>query len=133
MANLFETKSDIILEDLKDLQPAIWIIFTGALLYCHRNNLTCRITSIISDRTSDEIKKKQSRVHPEGRGIDIGISGRGWNDIHVHRLAFQLCSDYADLGAISASDGVARACVVKKDHLHLQCRRGADISKFITK
>ena len=130
---LFEIKEDIYLEDLQKLQPAIWIIFTGALLYCHRNNLPCRITSIISDRTSDEIKKKQTSVHPDGRGIDIGISGRGWTNTHIHRLAHQLCSDYGDLGAISSSDGVARACVVKKDHLHLQCRRHVDISKFINK
>ena len=126
---LFETKEDIVLDDLKELQPAIWIIFTGALLYCKRNNLTCRITSIISDRQRVE---KQTSVHPSGRGIDIGIRKEdGWTDLHVHRLAYQLCRDYKDIGAVSASDLKPRAAVTKSDHIHLQCRPNADISKFI--
>ena len=126
---LFEVKEDIVLSDLQKLQPAIWIIFTGALLYCHRNGLTCRITSIIGDR---ENVNARCRTHETGRAIDIGIRKEdGWSDAHAHRLAFQLCQDYEDIGALSHSDLSPRAAIAKSDHIHLQCRPNADISKFI--
>lgn len=126
---LFKTKYDIDLDDLQKLQPAIWIIFTGALLYCHRNGLTCRITSIISDRGNVNAK---STTHQTGRAIDLGIRTQdGWNDLHVSRLTHQLCKDYADIAAISASDLLPRAAIAKPTHIHLQCRPQADISKFI--
>lgn len=126
---LFEIKEDIDLSDLQKLQPAIWIIFTGALLYCKRHNLTCRITSIISDRGKVE---KQTGVHPSGRGLDLGIRKEdGWTDLHISRLTHTLCSDYEDIAALSHSDLSPRAAIVKSDHIHLQCRPNADVSKFI--
>lgn len=126
---LFKTKYDIDLDDLQNLQPAMWLIFTGALLYCKRHNLTCRITSIISDRGNVNAK---SRTHETGRAIDLGVRAEdGWTDLHISRLTHQLCKDYADIAAISASDLLPRAAIAKSDHIHLQCRPQADISKFI--
>lgn len=126
---LFEIKEDIDLNDLQKLQPAIWIIFTGALLYCKRHNLTCRITSIISDRGQVNAK---SKTHEQGRAIDLGIRAEdGWTDLHVSRLAYTLCKDYADIAAISFVDSIPRAAIVKSNHIHLQCRQDADVSKFI--
>lgn len=126
---LFKIKEDIDLKDLQNLQPAIWIIFTGALLYCKRHNLTCRITSIISDRGNVNAK---SRTHETGRAIDLGVRAEdGWTDLHISRLTHQLCKDYADIAAISASDLLPRAAIAKPTHIHLQCRPQADISKFI--
>ena len=126
---LFKIKEDIDLNDLQKLQPAIWIIFTGALLYCKRHNLTCRITSIISDRGQVNAK---SKTHEQGRAIDLGIRKEdGWSDLHVSRLAHTLCQDYEDIAALSHSDLSPRACIIKPDHLHLQCRPNADVSKFI--
>lgn len=127
--NLFEIKEDIDLSDLQKLQPAIWIIFTGALLYCKRHNLTCRITSIISDRGNVNAK---SKTHEQGRAIDLGVRAEdGWTDLHISRLTYQLCKDYADIAALSHSDLSPRAAIAKSDHIHLQCRPKADISKFI--
>ena len=128
---LFDTKEDIDLNDLKKLQPGIWIIFTGALLYCHRNNLPVTITSIISDRTSEDVIKKQTQVHPSGRGIDLRITGGGWTRAHVHRLVRSLNLDFYELGARSSRDGKSRAAIAKHDHIHLQCGINIDIEKFI--
>ena len=129
MDNLFEIKEDIDLSDLQKLQPAIWIIFTGALLYCKRNGLTCRITSIIGDRGNVNAR---SRTHESGRAIDIGIRTEdGWDDVHVRRLTYSLCKDYEDIGALSHSDLCPRSAISKSTHIHLQCRPNADISKFI--
>lgn len=129
MDNLFEIKDDIDLNDLQKLQPAIWIIFTGALLYCKRHNLTCRITSIISDRGQVNAK---SKTHEQGRAIDLGVRAEdGWTQLHISRLAHQLCQDYEDIAALSYSDLSPRAAIVKSNHIHLQCRPDADISKFI--
>tara|TARA_Y100000004_G_scaffold68047_2_gene76323 strand:- start:409 stop:816 length:408 start_codon:yes stop_codon:yes gene_type:complete len=130
--NLFKTKYDIDLDDLQKLQPAIWIIFTGALLYCHRNGLTCRITSIISDRGDDVNARAKSKTHQSGRAIDIGVREEdGWTDLHISRLTYLLCKDYEDIAALSHSDLSPRAAIAKSDHIHLQCRPNADVSKFI--
>ena len=130
--NLFKTKYDIDLDDLQKLQPAIWIIFTGALLYCHRNGLTCRITSIISDRGDDGIARAKSKTHQSGRASAIGVREEdGWTDLHISRLTYLLCKDYEDIAALSHSDLSPRAAIAKSDHIHLQCRPNADVSKFI--
>lgn len=127
--NLFEIKDDIDLSDLQKLQPAIWIIFTGALLYCKQHGLTCRITSIISDRGNVNAK---SKTHEQGRAIDLGVRAEdGWTNLHISRLAHQLCKDYADIAALSHSDLSPRAAIAKSNHIHLQCRPNADVSKFI--
>ena len=128
---LFEVKEDIDLEDLQKLNPAIWIIFTAALLYCKKNNLVCRITSIISDRGKVNAK---SRTHEEGRAIDIGVRTEdGWNPVHAQRLCYQLNRDYSEIAAISYSDHKARAGIPKSDHIHLQCRKVSNdkLNKFI--
>ena len=131
MDKLFEVKEDIQLEDFQKLHPAIWIIFTGALLYCKRNNLVCRITSIISDRGNVNAK---SKTHEEGRAIDIGVRpSDGWNPVHAQRLSYQLNKDYSELAAISYSDHKPRAAIAKSDHIHLQCRKISNdkLNKFI--
>lgn len=128
---LFEVKEDIQLKDLQKLHPAVWIIFTGALLYCKRNNLVCRITSIISDRVNVNSK---SRTHEEGRAIDLGVrSEDGWNPVHAQRLCYQLNKDYSEIAAVSYSDHKARAAIAKSDHIHLQCRNITmdKLNKFI--
>lgn len=126
---LFKTKKGINLEDLKSLQPGCWILFSAVLLYCHRNNLTCRITSIIGDRKNINAK---STTHEEGRAIDIGIRKEdGWNDVHIQRLAYFISRDYEEIGALSASDLCSRPIIIKPDHLHLQVRPNLDVSKFI--
>lgn len=133
MNNLFEIKDDIVLEDIQKLHPAIWIIFTGALLYCKRNNLTCRITSLINDRGSLG-RKVRSRTHGDGRAVDLGIRAEdGWTNTHVQRLCHQLNTDYSDIAAISASDYKPRAAIPKPDHIHLQCRRVSmdELNRFI--
>ena len=133
MDKLFEVKEDIELEDFQKLHPAIWIIFTGALLYCKRNNLVCRITSIIGDREKSNVKAV-SRTHSDGRAIDIGVRPEdGWNPVHAQRLCYQLNRDYSEIAAISYSDHKARAGIPKSDHIHLQCRKVSNdkLNKFI--
>ena len=56
----FNCKEDIALEDLKVLQPALWILITRSMLYCAEFNLPFKITSIISDRKG--IKSKSYHI-----------------------------------------------------------------------
>lgn len=127
---LFEVKDDIILEDLQDLQPAMWVLLTAAIMYCKENNLTCRITSIINDRK--HLKNVRSSSHSEGRAIDLGVrDSDGWNDVHIQRLCFRLNEAYKDIAAISASDHVPRAAIAKSNHIHLQVRPNISITKFV--
>ena len=131
MDKLFEIKEDIDLKDLQKLHPAIFIIFGAAILYCKRNNLTCRITSIISDRGN---VNAVSKTHESGRAIDIGVRKEdGFTEMHAHRLCFQLNRDYSELAAISYSDHNPRAAIFKNNHIHLQCRNisNQELNKFI--
>ena len=131
MDKLFEVKEDIELEDFQKLHPAIWIIFSAALLYAKKNNLVCRITSIISDRGN---VNAVSKTHESGRAIDIGVrSEDGWTEVHAHRLCYQLNRDYSELAAISYSDHKPRAAIYKQNHIHLQCRniKLDKLNKFI--
>ena len=128
---MFETKDDIKLEDLKMIQPALFVLFTRAVLYCNENKLPCRITSLISDRKD---VKSVSRTHEQGRAVDISV--KGWTQQHIHRFVFIMNRDYREIAAISASDGIPRAVIYHEyegqgDHLHLRVRPNADVSKFM--
>ena len=125
----FVTKEDIVLEDLKDLEPAAWILFVNALLFCKRNNVEFRITSLVQDRKNVEAV---STTHEDHRAFDISHrSEGGWNDVLRNKFKFEINRDYVDIGAISYSDQRSRPCIYKKDHFHLQVRRNANIDKYI--
>ncbi len=126
----FNCKEDIDLEDLKVLQPALWILITRSMLYCAEFNLPFKITSLVSDRKG--IKSK-SMTHETGRAADI--SSKGWTETHIYRFTYLMNNWYKDIGAISSSDLKPRA-VVHHDagygsHFHLQVRPNADFNKFV--
>ena len=127
---LFECKDDVDLEDLKDLQPAMWVLFTSALLYCKEHNILLVITSINSDRKNIN---SVSTTHEEGRAVDI--STNGWPDLHINRLCYRLNRDHGDIAAISAKDLIPRAAIYHNSgygaHIHLQVRPGVSLGKFI--
>jgi hypothetical protein len=122
MVNLFEIKDDIDLNDLKSLQPAMWVVLTAAIMYCKKNNLPCRITSLISDRGK---VNAVSKTHDTGRAVDLSI--RGWNSVDCQRFCFKLNTEYEDIAAISYSDRRARCAILKHDHIHLQVRPSANV------
>ena len=127
---MFQCKEDIYLEDIKDLQPATWIIMTAFMLYANEHNLPCRITSLKSDR---EGINSQSKTHEDFRAIDF--TSHGWSDFHIKRIIYKINNDYSDIAAISASDLKPRA-IIHHDighgsHFHLQVRKDAKWHKFI--
>tara|TARA_Y100000401_G_C8261599_1_gene193613 strand:- start:66 stop:449 length:384 start_codon:yes stop_codon:yes gene_type:complete len=125
---LFEIKDDIVLEDIQLLQPAMWVVLTSVIMYCKKNNLPCRITSIISDR--DNVNAV-SKTHDTGRAVDISI--RGWRDVDCNRLCHKLNTEFSDIAAISYSDRRPRCALLKNDHIHLQVRPSANVlDKFET-
>ena len=132
MGQLFDCKDDIDLNDLKELQPACWVLLTAALLYCKEHNIILVITSIKSDRKN---VNSVSNTHATGRAIDISV--KGWSDLHRTRLCYTLNRDYGDIAAISFKDGIARAAVLHDSgygaHLHLQCKPGVSLGKYITR
>ena len=129
---IFNCQDDIDLEDLKMLQPALWILITRSMLYCSEYKLPFKITSIISDR--GKVKSK-SRSHETGRAIDI--SSRSWPDMHVHRFKYLMNRWYKDIAAISSSDLKPRAVIYHDvgygSHFHLQVRPNANFNKFVSK
>ena len=129
---LFECKDDIDLNDLKELTPAMWVLFTSALLYCEEHNILLIISSINSDRKNIN---SASKTHEEFRAIDI--STKGWPALHINRLVYRLCRDHNDIAAISSRDNIARAAIYHDSgygkHIHMQVRRmpGGSLGKFI--
>lgn len=128
---MFDTNTNVNLEDFKRMHPALWILLTNAVLYCAEYNLPFRVTSIISDR---EGLKVTSSTHEEGRAIDISV--KGWTDTHIHRFVYLFNRDYHEIAAISSSDLKPRAAVYHNsgygNHIHLQVRPNAPVNKFIS-
>jgi len=122
---IFECKNDIDLEDLKELTPAAFILFTHAVLFCQEHRLALKITSLKSDRKK---VKAVSTTHEEGRAFDISI--KGWSEMLVHKFIFETNKYYVDIAAISYSDGIPRAAVYHDNHIHLQVRRDVNVSRF---
>ena len=128
---LFEIKNGVSIEDLREMQPALLILFSATVLYCKEYSLPCKITSIKGDR---ENVRAKSRTHEDGRAFDL--STKGWTDMHIHRFLFLINSDYREIGAISASDHNPRAAIYhdydgQGDHIHLQVKRNANYNKFM--
>lgn len=125
----FTFKEDIDLNDLTLLEPATWILFLNCMLYCKRNDLEFRITSLINDRKSI---KAISQSHESGRAFDMSHRSTGnWNNVHRNRMAYELNRDFSEIGAISFSDNISRPCVLKDTHFHVQVRPNANVDKFI--
>jgi len=129
---LFEIRKDISLEDLQDMQPALLILYTATILYCHEYKLPCKFTSIMSDR-KNVISK--SKTHEDFRAFDLSVEG--WTEMHIHRFVFVMNTDYRDIAAISASDLEPRAVIFHNykgqgDHLHIQVKKNAPFNKFLS-
>ena len=129
---LFEIKDDISLEDLQNMQPALLILYTATILYCHENGLPCKFTSIMSDR-KNVISK--SKTHEDFRAFDLSV--KGWPSVHIHRFVFIMNNDYRDIAAISASDLTPRAVIYHSfkgqgEHLHMQVKKNAPFTKFLS-
>ena len=125
----FIVKEDCDLRDCEKFDPATWLLFVNSILFCKRNNIEFRITSLIGDRAN---VKAVSSTHEDGRAFDISHRSEGaWTDVLRNKFAFELNRDFVDIGAISYSDQRSRPCILKNDHFHIQVRRNANINKFI--
>ena len=129
---IFINKDDVDLNDLREMQPALLILFTHTVLYCQEYKLPLKITSIKSDRTN---VKAISNTHETGRAIDISVNG--WTSHHIHRFVYLTNKYYSDIGAISYSDLEARAAIFHEyegqgSHIHLQVKPKAKIERFVS-
>jgi hypothetical protein len=123
-----EFKSDVNPFDLQHLQPATWILLTAVKLYCHNEKLPLVITSLISDRQGIGLKTV-SKTHDSGRAFDI--RSRNWTQEDVDRFVAYFNTHYYDIGALSYKDKKVRVAKHHNNHIHLQVRPNADVSKFI--
>lgn len=128
---IFECKKDIDLNDLKIINPALLIIFTHTVMYCHEYNLPMKITSLISDRGN---VLSVSKTHGSGRAMDLSVMG--WTEQHIHRFVFITNRFFSDIAARSYSDNEPRAVIYHNyekqgAHLHIQVSPHAKISRFV--
>lgn len=128
---IFLNKDEVDLNDLREMQPALLILFTHTVLYCKEYNLPLTITSIKSDRES---VKAISNTHSEGRAFDVSV--KGWTSHHIHRFVYLTNKYYSDIGAISFTDLKPRAAIYHDSgygaHLHLQVKPKAKVERFVS-
>lgn len=108
-------------DDWDIVNPNLRILAYETIEYCESRKLPILITSIIREKIPGISK---SDTHREGRAYDLSV--HGWSEKDCLDFEKYLNENYANLGAISAKDGVARACVYHMGtamHHHIQCRR----------
>jgi len=115
----FELKDGVDLGDLMLIHPNLMQLFSAFLLYCGEFKLPCVVTSVV-----EHLDVRVSMTHDDGRAIDISV--KGWDDFHIHRIQYHLNKKFADIAAISYSDGLPRAIVYHDvglgKHFHLQVK-----------
>lgn len=119
---MISLKQHIKVHDILVLHPNLYLIITYAYQYAVTYELPFMITSL-----ADEYSGRVSRSHIEGRACDLSV--RGWSQFHIARLTNKINKQFKNIGAISLSDGVSRACVYHTMeggayHFHLQVRPG---------
>lgn len=128
MANLFEIKDDIDLEDMMQWQePLLWL-FAATVRWCREVGVPCKITSLIRDRQN---VKAVSRTHESGRAYDLSI--QGWSKTHIHKFCFFMNSNYSDWGAIGKTSGKSIVALYHNNHIHVQIRPNASVDKYLSK
>lgn len=127
---LFKVKDGVKLGDIQEFQPALMLIFTYVVLYCHKHQLPCVISSLIQDR--DKVNAK-SMTHEEGRAFDLSL--HGISTFHVERLVYHVNKKFNDIGAISAETGFSNPAEDKLHgtgpHIHFQVRPHAQYEQLI--
>lgn len=114
-----EFKEDIDVGDLKFITSNLTILLRTFIDYCQKKNLPCMITSLRSDRKNI---KSVSNTHETGRAFDASV--KGWDTDEIDACVHDFNRNYRNIGAISISDGVPRACIYHDSgygsHLHFQ-------------
>lgn len=132
MKQYFEIKSDVVLEDIMFLHPALLIMLSHALMFCSQYDIKCKVTSIIADR--DDVRPS-SKTHSDGRAVDISV--KGWSKFHIKEFINYMEENFSDIAAISASDKKPRPAVYHNvgwgDHIHLQVRPKINLEKYLRK
>ena len=119
MQHSFRCKDEVDINNLMSISPYLLEIFASFTLWSHQRGLPVVVTSIIDDSV-----KRVSSTHKTGRAIDI--SARGWDKVSIKEAVEHFNFIYKRYGAVSYSDGQARAIVFHNsgygDHFHLQVR-----------
>jgi hypothetical protein len=119
MKKSFTSQDDI--RELEDVSPWILIILADIIMWALARNLRVVLTSIIRPK-NDGIS--ESKTHQDGRAIDLSV--KGWSETQIKELSEYINLKYQAIGAISAKDGISRACYYHNNgngwHFHIQVR-----------
>lgn len=115
-----QKKPEVNMEDILNMNPNTWILMAAFKKFCVMHGLRCCLTSLIGDYQGPRV----SKTHSDGRAFDA--SSKGWEDVFIKKLLFQINRDYSHIGAISYSDNKPRAVIYHNGtapHFHFQVRR----------
>lgn len=126
-----EIKQGVNIEDLKEVQIALWLLITHAAMYCGSNGLPpMQITSLKGDRDN---LKVSSQTHADGRAADISV--QEWSQTHIIQFVFHMNKTFASIGAISTTTGESVVALYHDAgygaHIHLQVRPNAQYSRYL--
>lgn len=114
-------KPEVKVDDFDIVKPNLRILCYEFVEYCNSRDLPILLTSLVRPMIPGVSK---SDSHAQGRAADFSAKGFTIDDCLLLEKYFN--ENYEKIGAISASDGKARACVFHDvglgAHFHLQCR-----------
>lgn len=109
------------INEIMSLSPWLLIILADVIMWALARNLVVTVTSLLRPE-NDGIS--ESRTHQEGRAFDLSV--KGWSEAQIRELCDYINLKYQAIGAISAKDGVSRACFYHNNgngwHFHFQVR-----------
>ena len=120
----FSFSDDTSIYELMFIHPQLMVMVAFVNNYCYENSLELKITSLIRTPEENQRLGSVSRTHIEGRAADLSL--KGFTLEQVKDLEHEINKRFADIGAISSSDGLPKPIVVHNNghgyHAHLQIR-----------
>ena len=130
MKGNWSVKKGVDINDIKSIDPALLLIKAYVVDFGIRNRLEVVFTSIINDRDG---VPSVSTTHASGRAEDLRIVI--WPISAIRKLQLELNEKFVTVGALSKDTHVPTVALYGDekhlDHMHLQVRPNADISRII--
>jgi hypothetical protein len=111
------------ISEIMSTSPWLLVILADIVTnYAMPRKLPVIVTSLLREE-NDGIS--ETHIHQEGRALDLSVVG--WTQQQISELSQYINSKYSALiGAISAKDGISRACYYHNNgngwHFHIQVR-----------
>jgi hypothetical protein len=117
---------------LLNLSPAAMLVLADVLLWCSEKGLNPIVSGAASTLFEDQVLKRVSATHREGRAFDI--SARGLTKENIDEIIRVFSAKYRYLAALG-KDGQPKLCYFHNagqgDHIHFQVSKRFKIDTIL--